>query len=212
MSFSRDWLRLAGRTAVITAVAGLSLPLLAGTASAHVPTYGAQCDRETGVTTVWVEAHGYAPKDVVNTVNVKDGDTTLVNEVFKTDFAKKTWKLDGTVDHKITFNVRIDPDPQQPTWVLEDVVVTVKACKVETTKPTKPSETTTTVAPTTTKPSSSAPTTASTVVAPTTTTNPNDLPDTGSNVGLPLAIGGLLVLGGGGALFAARRAKRGSSN
>ncbi|GLW76107.1 LPXTG cell wall anchor domain-containing protein [Actinokineospora globicatena] len=213
MSFSRDWLRLAGRTAVITAVAGLSLPLLAGTASAHTPTYGAECDRETGVTTVWIKAEAYDPSDnVKNTVVVKDGDKVLINETFRAKLEKKTWQLDGSVDHKLTFDVDITPDPNQPTWELHESK-TVKACKVETTKPTKPSETTTTtVAPTTTKPSSSAPTTASTVVAPTTTTNPNDLPDTGSNVGLPLAIGGLLVLGGGGALFAARRAKRGSSN
>ncbi|RLK61205.1 LPXTG cell wall anchor domain-containing protein [Actinokineospora cianjurensis] len=213
MSFSRDWLRAAGRVAVISAVAGLSLPLFAGTASAHTPSYGAQCDRETGVTTAWVEASAYDPSDnVKNTVVVKDGDKTLVSETFKAGFARKSWTLDGSVDHKITFDIDITPDPNKPEWELHEVA-NVKACKIDTTTTSKPSETTKPTSTTTvsTTPSSSAPTTASTVIAPTTTTNPNDLPDTGSNVGLPLAIGGLLVLGGGGALFAARRAKRGSN-
>ncbi|MBM7769911.1 LPXTG-motif cell wall-anchored protein [Actinokineospora baliensis] len=207
MSLSRDWLRSAGRVAAVTTLAAAALSLFAGSASAHVPSYGVNCDRETGVLTVWIQADSYQDSEqVVNRAVVKDGDKTLLNTTFKSALERKTWELDGTVDHKLTFDVDIEPDPNKPKWELHEVE-NVKACKTETTKPT--TTTTTTVAPTTvsTTPSSTAPTTASTVISPTTTVapNPNDLPDTGSNVGLPLAIGGLLVLGGGGALLVARR-------
>lgn len=213
-SLSRDWLRSAGRVAVVTTLAAAALSLFAGSASAHTPTYGVNCDRETGVLTVWIKADSYQDsKDVTNKAVVKDGDKTLLDTTFKSALEKKTWELDGTVDHKLTFDVDIVPDPNKPDWELHEVE-NVKACKTETTKPTNTSTTTTTTPSTTvsTTPSSTAPTTASTVISPTTTVapNPNDLPDTGSNVGVPLAIGGLLVLGGGGALVIARRKR--SSN
>ncbi|WP_026426018.1 LPXTG cell wall anchor domain-containing protein [Actinokineospora inagensis] len=228
---SRDWLRSAGRAAAITAIVAGALSLFAGTAGAHTPSFSAQC--ANGSLHVKVEA-GYYNKNDANTVTVTDNGQPLSAQGHVVDnlpFGESylaTWDLDGTVRHTLYVKIGTNAANQQPGWTLEHQE-TYAACVVDTTKPTttttrattttsKPPVTTTTESkPTKTSESTTpavtttqAPTTASTVIAAP-ASNSTDLPDTGASVGLPIAIGGVLLLGGGGALFAARRAKRGKS-
>ncbi|GLZ36384.1 LPXTG cell wall anchor domain-containing protein [Actinokineospora sp. NBRC 105648] len=209
MSRSRDWLRSAGRAAAVTSLAAAALAMFAGTASAHTPKAVASCEGEKTVLKVDLTAYN---GDVKNTVVITADDKVVAeNDNFGREYHSTT-KYDGTVAH--TFHVKVVAgDGKQ--YGYEDTL-TARKCVTETTStkptestnPTKPPVTTTTTAKPTVSTSTSKP--APTTVAPTNSPapNPNDLPDTGSNVGIPLAIGGVLVLGGGGALVAARRAKK----
>ena len=186
----------ARRVLATGAIAGTALLALALPASAHTHDIDAKCN-PNGKTTLTIDLRAYNGKQA-NTVKATDGDTVLVDESFKNEYTH-TFELPADQAHDFVVDVHAwDGDQYSKHWTQH-----VDACVTPpTTTTTTPSETTTTtVAPTST--TSEAP------VPPATTTPPaqqgGGLPDTGANVGLPLGIGALLVVGGGALLLVVRK-------
>ncbi|WP_424189205.1 LPXTG cell wall anchor domain-containing protein [Actinokineospora sp. G85] len=211
MSASRS--RVLARAAVIGVLASAASIGLVGTASAHTGVITAKCTPEGSEVTVKLSAYnGQGNKNTweltVDGEKVADGNFGGSLE--------KTWgEFDPTVAHKYEVKVVAWDGPDNKNWS-PTLTEESEACvePEETTPPeeeptstpeeeptTSPEEPTTTPrAPESTPPVK--PTTSAPVAAP---AGEDDLADTGASIALPLAIGGVLVLGGAGALVAVRR-------
>ena len=190
----------ARRVLATGAIAGTALLALALPASAHTPNVNAKCNPD-GSTTLTVNLTNYQHgKDgQTNTVKATDGSTVLVDQTFDTQYSK-SFEVSASKGHDFTVTVRAwDSSKYNLDWA-QHVDACVTPPTTTTTVP--PTTTTTTVAPTSTT-SSEAP------VPPVTSTPPaqqgGGLPDTGANVGLPLGIGALLLVGGGALLLVVRK-------
>lgn len=186
----------------------------AGTAAAHTPNIKAVC--ENGVTTLTVNLVKYNTEKA-NTVKVTDGDKVLDETEFGEKYNNK-WEVGGDVDHTFTIDVHAWDDASgKQGWTFTKVKEVAKCVETTTTTETttetttSPTETTTTAPPTETT-TTEAPT-SSTVVpttpVPTTTPAPEveeaALAETGASIALPLGIAGVLLVGGGVALFIVRK-------
>ncbi|EWC64233.1 hypothetical protein UO65_0438 [Actinokineospora spheciospongiae] len=213
MSTSRS--RVLARTAVIGIFASTAVFGLTGVASAHAGKVSASCDKETS--TVTVNLHDYT-QGSTNTWTLTDNG----EELGKGSFGKghqQTWdKQDATIKHEYVLTVKTSDDPTgEKKWSFT-AKAEADACKKVVPPTTPPAETTTPPASTTTPPAETTapPVTTTTSAAVSTSPAPaaapaeDDLADTGASIALPLAIGGVLVLGGAGALIAVRR--RASNN
>jgi len=202
--------RVLARTAVIGIFASTAVFGLTGVASAHAGKVSASCDKEKS--TVTVDLHDYT-QGSTNTWTLTDNG----EELGKGSFGKghqQTWdKQDATIKHEYVLTVKTSDDPTgEKKWSFT-AKAQADACKKVVPPTTPPAETTTTPPASTTTPpaETTAPpvTTTTASVAPTSTAAPvpaeDDLADTGASIALPLAIGGVLVLGGAGALIAVRR-------
>lgn len=195
----------------------------AGVASAHIPDVKAECKGETTTLNVKL-THYVANSKKKNTIKITDGDEVLHEGDFRDKFEQK-FEEPGDVDHHFTVTVKAWDDPDgSRKWSFESKL-DVKACvtPTETTTTTTESTTTTTESTTTTTESttettettdSTTTTTESQPVVettPTTTTTPpvvkdeDELAFTGASVGVPLGIGGVLLVGGVVLLFVIRR-------
>lgn len=190
------------------AVAGTALLTLALPASAHTPNVSAAC--ADGKTTLNIDLKSYnGQKD--NTVKATDGDTTLVDTTFTSNY-DNSFDVSPTADHTFTVTVVAWDDKDGKQGFSFTKSLTVKACVEETTTPppstttTVPTTTTTSVAPTST--TSAAPPVVSSTPAP--PADQGGLASTGASVGLPLTIGALLLVGGGALLLVVRR-RRGNA-
>lgn len=177
------------------AIAGTALLALAIPASAHTPHVTAKCDN--GKTTLHVNLEAYNGQKA-NTVKATDGDSTLVDTTFKSNY-DKSWDVSADQPHTFTVTVAAWDDPNGKQGFSFTQTLTVEACVVPTTTP-PPSTTTGTVAPTTTN---QAPVPPSTTPAP--PAAQGGLPNTGASVGLPLVLGAVLLVGGGALLLVVRR-------
>jgi LPXTG-motif cell wall-anchored protein len=197
---------------------------LAGVASAHTakPLTGCAAD---GQATVSIDAEQYAVdtknhNKTPNTITFEVDGTVVKTDTFGTtyiseDIAGKNVQpltIDGTKEHAVVVSIKAFDDPGDgrfsPTFHL-----TTKVCEQGTPKPpppTKPSPTTTTAPPTTTTTTTKAvvPPPATTTTTPKTAAAVKELPNTGVSAGVPLALGGALVLAGGGLLFGMRMSAR----
>ncbi|WP_156756617.1 LPXTG cell wall anchor domain-containing protein [Actinokineospora pegani] len=205
MSTSRS--RVLARAAVVGVLASAASIGLVGTASAHTPRFDAKCYAAEERSEVKLNLTAYAGGDK-NTVLVTDNGEELVNTTFGKSFSQVWPDLDPTIEHEIVVKV-VASDNAKYNF---DATETIDAC-VEPVKETTPPEepTTTPEEPTTAPPTSeTTPPVETTAPAPSTTpaavpVGEDDLADTGASIALPLAIGGVLVLGGAGALVAVRR-------
>jgi len=220
-STTRRWtnavrIALGGGVLAATALAVLAVP-----AGAHTPKLLAGC--ENGVTTLKVELKAYNASKA-NSLKVTDGDDVVIDLAdFDANYTK-TWEFDGSVAHHFTVVVRAWDDPNNDKGFSFVEERDVAACVT----PTEPTTTTTTVPPTTTvsettttevttttseettsSESTTEPTTTTTVAATTTTAvSDDDLATTGSSIGVPLALGVLLLIGGGAIILVARKRGR----
>jgi LPXTG-motif cell wall-anchored protein len=191
-SASRGWAAFTRRALTTGAVAAVGLIALAIPASAHVPDVHAGCDGE--ITTLVVNLTQYSDAKP-NTIKVVEGKgNVLADTTFGASYHNVFKAKDGEA-HDFVVTVHASDD-QKFSF---EKKLTAPACKkVTSTKPTPPT--------TTTKPTSS-----SAGVPPvTTTTTPAvganaSLASTGASVGLPLAIGALLLIGGGVLLLVMRK-------
>jgi LPXTG-motif cell wall-anchored protein len=184
-----------------------------GVAGAHTPVWSAECEGDT--TTVKVDLTQYRSEHN-NHVKVTDGETVLVDKSFKSSY-QETFETSGAVDHVFKLQVTAWDDEK----FNKNDTIRVEKCVVETTTETETTTTTTESSQPTSEPSetptsepSETPTTSSeapvttTTVAPTTTpaqVDDDQLAETGASIGLPLGIAGVLLVGGGVALFIVRR-------
>jgi LPXTG-motif cell wall-anchored protein len=206
---------LARRALAVSAAAAVALVALAIPASAHTGQPTASCDKDTGKTTLKVDLTAYnanKPGDdshKPNTIKVTDGakvllDTTHFGTAFPgADKDKGTWVLPGDVDHNFTVEVNAwdhvaGKDNWSFTWEKKVEACVKKQEQPPSSQPSQPSS-----APS--QPSSSAPTTTTTAAAVVASTA---LADTGASIGLPLAIGALLLIGGIGMLILVRRRRK----
>lgn len=213
MSTSRS--RVLARTAVIGIFASTAVFGMTGVASAHTGEISASCDAKTGKTEVTINLTKYNG-GVQNTWVLTDNGQKLAEGTFK-EGHRQTWAdQDGSVAHKYAVKIVAGDGPNNKDWSFTKYAEAA-ACKkvvppttppVVTTTTTPPASTTTPPAATTVPPVTTTTTTTASV-APTSTAAPvpaeDDLADTGASIALPLAIGGVLVLGGAGALIAVRR-------
>jgi LPXTG-motif cell wall-anchored protein len=189
----------ARRAAAISAVAAAGLIALAIPASAHVPVVNAGCDGE--VTTLTVTLTKYADQDK-NTIKVVEGkDNILADTHFGASYSHEFRFTDGAA-HDFVVTVHASDDQQ---FSFEKKLHAV-ACK-KTPPSSSSTQPTTTTKPTT--PSSSSSSSAPATV-PVTTTTPAvganaSLASTGASIALPLAVGALLLLGGGVLLLVMRK-------
>lgn len=213
-SASRNWAAFARRAVTAGAVAAVGLMALAIPAGAHVPDAKAGCDKETSKPQVSVSFLKYRTEDgkpdgmpnSVTVVEVKDGKKTMLKEV---SFGKELVdtfvfdKLDGRVEH--TFEVKVnafdDQDKEHPQgWtktfrdLKSEVCDTSTPPSSESSTPSSPSSQTPPPATTTTE-------------APVVGANAN-LASTGVSIAVPLAVGALLLVGGGVLLVLMRRRGR----
>lgn len=191
----RSWSAFTGKALATVAVAATALVMLVGTASAHTPEVKAGC--KDGKTTLKVELTNYNSHQA-NTIKVSDGDKVVAEVEFGTGY-KKSWEVAGDVDHKFVVVVKAWDDPDGKRGFSFSKTLTVKACVIssEPSKPTKPTNPTTT----TTTPAVAA---APAPVKPASANSPA-LAETGASIAIPLAIGALLLLGGGVMVFIVRR-------
>ena len=180
---------------------------LAGPATAHNPKASAKC--VDGKTTLKVELVKYNASQP-NTVLVTDGDVVLDGTTkFATEY-KKSWEVAGDVRHNFVVEVHAWDDPDGKKGYSFTEKLPVEPCVGP--QPTTTTSKTTTVVPTTTptEPPSSTTASSSSTVAPTTSTDVDEaaLADTGASIAIPLAIGGLLLVGGVVLLFVVRRRNR----
>ena len=193
-SASRGWARRALTTGAIAAVGLIALAI---PASAHTPSVKAGCAGD--ITTLTVDLQQYVPNDKnPNTVKVVEGKSNVLADTTFGGSYNNVFKFEDGAAHDFVVTVHATDD-QKFSF---EKKLTAPACKkTSSTKPTTPT--------TTTPPShsSSAPAT----VPPVTTTTPPavganaSLASTGASVGLPLAIGALLLVGGGVLLLVMRK-------
>lgn len=182
MANNSTWRRRTGAVLGALGVGAVAVIVgLAGPADAHAPKVSAKC--ADGKTVLKVELSRYNPAKA-NTVKITDGDKSLGDTEFQTDF-KKSWEVAGDVDHNFVVTVVAwdDPDGRKNFSFTEKLPV--KAC---VTPPTT----------TTTKPSESTPATTTSESTPATTTSEEEAPlaNTGASIALPIGIGALLLVGG----------------
>lgn len=196
-STTRRWSGLALKSAGVCAAAAGVLVALASPASAHTPKINADC--VDGVTTLTVELADYNDQKE-NAVVVTDGDEVLDDAAFGRSYSE-AWEVAGDVDHEFTVDVTAWDDPEgKEGWSFTETLK-VAAC-VEPPTSTEP-PTSSEPPPSSTEPPAS--TTVPTTPAPQGSDAPDELADTGASIAIPLAIGALLVLGGGGLLLVYRR-------
>ena len=195
-SASRGWAAFTRRALTTGAVAAVGLIALAIPASAHTPSVQAGCAGD--VTTLTVDLKQYVPNDKnPNTVKVVEGKgNVLADTAFGASY-HNVFRFDDGAAHDFVVTVHATDD-QKFSF---EKKLTAPACKkTSSTKPTPPTKPTT-------PPSSSS----GSVPPPVTTTTPAavganaSLASTGASVGLPLAIGALLLVGGGVLLLVMRK-------
>lgn len=206
---------LARRALAVGAAATVALVALAVPASAHRGKPVASCDKETGKTTLTVNLADYNPNKqgdeskAPNTIKITDGDQVLLalthfgGKYPRPDTDDKgSFELPGDVDHNFTVVVTAwdDEDLKDDEWSftwkkkVEACVEKEQPPSSVSSPPSSPSN-----------PPSSAPTTTTTAPAVVASTA---LADTGASIGLPLAIGALLLIGGVGMLILVRRRRK----
>lgn len=208
------------RVGTVTLLAAAALTtVLTGTASAHTPHLNAQCTDEGTKLTVRLESYH---ADKTNSVKVTDGDEVLVDTEFDTRF-ERNWTVSAEKAHTFVIEIKAGDDPTgEKKWTRTETrevaaCVTAPPSSSATTEPSEeptsePPASEETVAPTTeSTPASSAPASTSPAAAPRPAPPAagDELADTGASLALPLALGGLLLAGGAGALVLVRRRARG---
>ena len=191
----------AGAAVVLTAVA--TLALAATPAFAHTPKVDAHCDQEG--TTLALNLNNYNTQGKNTLTVIADGKTIIDNKVFGASFSNKWTTFDPKVDHEFVVKVVAwdDPDGTKGWSISENRVV--KAC---VTAATKPQETAPEAPPVATAPATTTPTT-TTGGAVQGGAKPGGLANTGASIFIPITLGVLMLIGGGGLLFLVRR--RGAS-
>ncbi|OLR91335.1 LPXTG cell wall anchor domain-containing protein [Actinokineospora bangkokensis] len=209
MSTSRSrFLARAGAVALVATAATIGMT---GVASAHTGVLRASCDGESQVSSVSFQLTSYNGR-AENTWVLTDNGSEVARGTFA-EGAQKSWTdRDATTAHSYELKVVAGDGPKNPDWSFTKKA-SAEACKtappttttttttITTTVTVPPSETTTPPAETTTTTEAPAPSTTPAAPAP----GEDDLADTGASIALPLALGGVLVLGGAGALVAVRR-------
>jgi LPXTG-motif cell wall-anchored protein len=190
-SASRSWAAFARRAVATGAVAAAGLIALAIPASAHTPHVNTGCEGET--TTLTVDLTQYAPNEKTpNTVKVVEGKNNVLADTTFGGSYNKVFKFEDGNGHDFVVTVHAWDD-QKFSF---EKKLSAPACKKTTTptKPTSPTSSPTTVPPPVT----------TTTEAPAVGANAN-LASTGASIGLPIAIGALLLVGGGVLLLVMRK-------
>jgi LPXTG-motif cell wall-anchored protein len=191
----------ARRALAVSAAAAAALTALAIPASAHIPEASTSCDRATGTVTLHVSLTKYVDSSE-NTVKITEGDTVIQDtKSFDTEFVKSFPGFAGDVAHTFTIDVHVTDDQK---FTKKWNVGPTELCKKKEQPSSQPSQPSSAPSQPSSAPASSAPssTTPAAVVASTA------LADTGASIGLPLAIGALLLIGGIGMLILVRRRRK----
>lgn len=202
-SASRSW---AKRALVTGAAVAVGLLAFAMPASAHTGVAVPGCDKKTDKAIVSVKLTAYLPQkdgktNTIEVFEVAEGKDVLIKkEDFGVSLDKTYGQLDGKVAH--TFKVIVtawdDPDFKHGFSKKWTDLKTPVCDKTPPTKPTKP----------TSPPSSSSSAPAPVPqpgVPPAQPPATGGLADTGASIGIPLAIGALLLVGGGVLLLVMRK-------
>ena len=196
-SASRSWARRALTTGVVAAVGLIALAI---PASAHVPLAKAGCDGKDTVLKVDLTAYMSTKENPTpNSLTVVDWvgskSTPVTDEKFGSELHKVFKPFDGKVSHVFEITVKAVDDPDgklgfSKHWKTEPS----KICDKTTTPPTSPSSS-----------SSAVPPAPQPAPAPPAVGANGQLASTGASIGLPLAVGALLLLGGGVLLLVMRK-------